>query len=282
MDLGQAQRGVDMGPSAIRYAELSNRLDELGYSVTDAGNIGVPIRDSLPGANVLPSIIKTCEQIYKAGYETCVDNSIPLFLGGDHSIAIGTIGGISNYQRTGVIWVDAHGDYNTPETSKSMNVHGMPLAVLLGKGLPELVNIGSKGAKLQAEDVVLIGLRDLDHHEKNMLKRSGVLVFTMRDIDEIGMHTVTKKSLKHLTHVERLHLSLDMDSIDPVIAPGVGTPVNGGLTIREAHLLMEMIADTKQLKSMDLVEINPILDTLNQTASLAVDLTVSAFGKSIL
>ena len=281
-DLGQTHRGVDVGPSAIRYAGLASRLAQLGAVVSDAGNIHVPIRESLNQEDLLPAIRKACETAYHAAKETIVKDWLPIFLGGDHSIAIGTIGGMADNSPVGVIWVDAHGDFNTPETSKSGNIHGMALAILTGKGYPELVNIGKKGRKLEPENVVLIGIRNLDPEEKNLLKESGVKIYTMRDIDERGISVCTHEALDHLHHVERIHVSLDVDCLDPMIAPGVGTPVPGGLTFREAHLLMEIIADIHTPVSMDIVEINPIMDTRNQTAEAAVDLCVSLFGKTIL
>ena len=205
----------------------------------------------------------------------------PIFLGGDHSVAIGTVAGAAAVGPLGLIWVDAHGDFNTPATSETCNVHGMALAILLGKGPVELVDVGRKGPKLKPGQVVLIGLRDLDHQEKEQLKESGCSVFTMRDIDELGMHAVLKKTLKILAHCKQLHLSLDLDSIDPNEAPGVGTPVVGGLTYREAQLIMETVHDTDRLLSFDIMETNPILDNSNRTAQIAVSLTASLFGKSI-
>jgi len=281
-DLGQTHRGVDVGPSAIRYAGLSSRLEQLGYLVQDAGNIHVPIRGSLKLQDLFPAIRKACTTAYAAAKDAVSDGWLPIFLGGDHSIAIGTIGGMSDVSPVGVIWVDAHGDFNTPETSKSGNIHGMALAVLAGLGFPELVNIEKKGRKLDPTDVVLIGVRNLDPDEKDLLRESGVTIYTMRDIDERGISTVTHEALNHLKHMERIHVSLDMDSLDPMIAPGVGTPVPGGLTYRETHLLMEIIADIHAPVSMDIVEINPIIDLKNQTAETAVDLAVSLFGKTIL
>jgi len=281
-DLGQTHRGVDVGPSAIRYAGLAARLAQLGAIISDAGNIHVPVRESLNHEDLLPAIRKACETAYHAAKETISKGWLPIFLGGDHSIAIGTIGGMADNAPVGVIWVDAHGDFNTPETSKSGNIHGMALAVLTGKGYPELVNIGKKGRKLDPENVVLIGVRDLDPEEKNLLKKSGIAIYTMRDIDERGISVCTHEALNHLRHMERIHVSLDLDCLDPMIAPGVGTPVPGGLTYREAHLLMEIIADIHAPVSMDIVEINPIMDTRNQTAEAAVDLCVSLFGKTIL
>lgn len=285
MDLGQSHRGVDMGPGATRYAGLLGRLRKLGYRILDTGNLAVPVRDSLAHEheqNYLPAIQKVCEAVYQAGRDAVGQGAIPVFLGGDHSIAIGSIGGVTHQAPVGVIWIDAHGDFNTPQTSTSGNVHGMPLATLLGEGHPELVNVGRPGAKLSPGDVVMIGIRDLDPGERTRLRQSGITVFTMRDIDERGMAAVMKEALKHLGHRDRLHVSLDVDALEPHEAPGVGTPSPGGLTYREAQLVMEIIADTRRLASMDIVEINPILDYRNQTAQIAVELAASLFGKSIL
>lgn len=282
VDLGQSNRGVDMGPSAIRYAGLLQNLRKLGYKVKDEGNIEVPVRDSLAEKNLLPEIRKVCTASYKAAARAIDDGCKPVFLGGDHSISMGTIGGVTHKTKSGVIWIDAHGDYNTPETSNTGNYHGMSLAVLTGLGLPELVNIGRKGPKLNPEDVVLIGVRELDLNEKNLLKESGITIYTMRDIDEQGINVIARSALEKLSHLPGIHVSFDIDSLDPMEAPGVGTPVPGGLTFREAHLLMEIIADSKRVSSMDIVEINPIIDTRNQAAQIAVALAQSLFGKSIL
>ncbi|MFH2065418.1 MAG: arginase [Pseudomonadota bacterium] len=282
VDLGQSHRGVDMGPSAIRYAGLLSRLRELGYNVTDEGNIQVRVRDSLSKDSLLKEITTACETAYQLARKAIEDNCKPIFLGGDHSISIGTIGGVSHSDAVGVIWIDAHGDFNTPQTSTSGNIHGMSLSVLSGNGLPELVNIGRKGPKIKPGNVVLIGVRSLDPKERENLKKSGIVVYTMRDIDEEGMNVIARKALMRLNRLSRIHVSLDIDSLDPIAVPGVGTPVSGGLTYREAHLLMEVIADSGLVCSMDIVEINPIIDHCNQTAKTAVDLAVSLFGKRIL
>lgn len=284
LDLGQDHRGVNMGPSAVRYAGLANRLRQMGYHVTDNGNIDIPIRETLIETgeeDVLPAMIEASEKIYSAAREAAAKKTLPIFLGGDHSIAIGSIGGVTHHNSCGVIWIDAHGDYNDPEISKSGNIHGMPLSILMGKGCAELVNVGRPGAKLKPENVVLIGVRDLDVKEREILRQSKIIVYTMRDIDEQGMSKVIMSAMERLSSVEKIHVSLDVDSIDPQVAPGVGTPVPGGLTYREAHLLMEVIADSKKISSMDIVEINPMLDRYNQTAQIAIELTVSLFGKSI-
>ncbi len=285
LDLGQEHRGVNMGPSAIRYAGLAGRLRQIGHHVTDVGNIDIPIRETLIETgveNVLPAMVEASEKIYAAARASVEEESLPIFLGGDHSIAIGSIGGVTHHESCGVIWIDAHGDYNNPEISESGNIHGMPLSILMGKGSPELVNVGRPGAKLQPENVVLIGVRDLDEKERTVLKQSGIKIFTMRDIDEQGMSKVIKSAMEQLSSVSKIHVSLDVDGIDPSYAPGVGTPVPGGLTYREAHLLMEIVADSKKISSMDIVEINPMLDRYKETAQLAIELTASLFGKHII
>ena len=285
IDLGQQHRGVDMGPVAIRYAGLSKILISLGHRTQDAGNIEIPGHYTLTDSTYserLPLIDAACRKVYRAARDAIQDKTIPIFLGGDHSASIGSIGGVTDSGECGVIWVDAHGDFNTPETSGSCNVHGMTLAILLGKGPQRLVNLGRKGAKIKPGQVVLIGVRDLDLGERESLRESGCTVFTMRDIDETGMHAVLKKTLKILAGCQRIHLSLDMDSLDPNEAPGVGTPVTGGLTYREAQLLMETVHDTGRLLSLDIMETNPILDNSNRTAQIAVSLAASLFGKSIL
>ncbi|MCW9049040.1 MAG: arginase [Deltaproteobacteria bacterium] len=285
IDLGQNQRGVDMGPSAIRYAGISGRLKALGYQLHDEGNLYVPVRDSLPCescAEFRDSIQRVCQAAYDAAAQAVSDGEIPLFLGGDHSLAIGTIGGVTHDAPVGVIWVDAHGDANSPASSPSGNIHGMPVATLLGEGYPELVNLGRPGAKLAGKDIVMIGIRDLDAGERRWLKQSGVTVYTMRDLDERGMGVVAREALEHLSGHNRLHISLDMDGLDPDVAPGVGTPSPGGLSYREAQLLMEIIADTGKLASADIVELNPILDHENHTGRMAVELAASLFGKSII
>lgn len=284
MDLGQSQRGVEMGPSAIRHAGLAAKITALGYSTRDRGNINVPghysLRDTSFNKRIIP-IQKACQTAYDLGKKAISKGEIPVFLGGDHSSAIGTVGGVTDHGPAGLIWIDAHGDFNTPETSKSCNVHGMALAVLLGHGPEELVNIGRPGPKVSPEHVVLIGVRDLDDGEKTLLKNSGCTVYTMREIDEIGMHAVLVKALAKFDYLSKIHVSLDLDVMDPLEAPGVGTPSPGGLTYREGELIMETIADTNKLQSVDIMEINPILDIQNRTAQVAVNLTASLFGKKI-
>ena len=285
LDLGQTHRGVDMGVSAVRYAGLAASLAQLGYEVYDSGNIDVPIKETLTDTNrktLISAIKEACTLVYDAAKDALSEGVAPVFLGGDHSIAMGTVGGVTHNAPCGIIWIDAHADFNTPNSSVSKNIHGMTLAALSGEGYPELVNIGRTGPKVALKDVALIGVRDLDAKERDMLKKSGLSVFTMRDIDERGISNVTLEALDGMRHHKRIHVSLDMDAIDPGVAPGVGTPVPGGLTFREAHLLMEIISDTRKLCSMDIVEINPIFDERNKTGDIAVQMAVSLFGKSIL
>jgi arginase len=285
MDLGQKHRGVDMGPVAVRYAGLANTLQGLGYQTIDTGNIAIPghytLLDTSLSERIIP-IRKACAKAYAMGREARKNGEIPIFLGGDHSASIGTVGGVTHAGPCGLIWVDAHGDFNTPETSDTGNIHGMSLSILLGNGPKELVDVGRKGPKVLAENVVLIGVRDLDLKEKVLLKNSGCSVSTMREIDELGMHRVLRDALSKIGHLPSIHLSLDMDAIDPQEAPGVGTSSPGGLTYREAQLIMETIADSGKLQSVDVMEINPILDHCNRTAQVAVSLLASLFGKTIL
>lgn len=285
MDLGQTRRGVDMGPSAIRYAGLQDRLLKLGYHVTDGGNISVPVveqiePDPLDGralnAHAVGSI---CRRVHEHMEGVIANGDIGIFLGGDHSIALGTVSAaLERPQRTGVLWIDAHGDFNTPQTTPSGNVHGMVVAALMGK-CPPALTVGD--VRLQPDQIVFIGIRDLDNEEKLAMREAGVSVFTMRDIDENGMATVLHAALNALGNVDFLHVSLDMDALDPRHAPGVGTPVPGGLTYREAHLLLEILADDGRARTMDIVEVNPILDNNNRTARIAVELTASLFGQRI-
>lgn len=285
VDLGQTHRGVDMGPGAMRYAGLAARLASLGYHIRDTGNIVVPIRETLSEErqqHYLPAIQRTCRAVYEAGRKAVAEGAIPMFIGGDHSLAIGSIGGVTHDAPAGLIWIDAHADFNTPTTTLTGNIHGMTLAVLLGEGYPELVDVGRPGPKLEPGDVVMIGIRDLDPEERTRLGQSGIKVYTMRDIDERGIGVVTREAMERLEHLERLHVSLDMDCLDPQVCPGVGTAVQGGLSYREAQLLMEILADSDRVRALDMVEINPILDQRNQTAAVAVELAASLFGKRIL
>lgn len=285
MDLGQNHRGVDMGPSALRYANLAQSLEALGYECLDCGDINIPGHYALAESSIkarLPLIEKACAEAYELGRAAIEADVIPIFLGGDHSASIGTVGGVTHNCDVGLIWIDAHGDFNTPESSYSQNVHGMALATLLGQGAPELVNVGRPGPKVKPENTVLIGIRDLDTEEKVLIKESGCTVFTMRDVDEMGIRAVLTKTLDILGNVNKLHISLDLDVMDPLDAPGVGTPSQGGLTYREGQLIMEILSDTKKLHSVDIMEINPILDIQNRTAQMAVNLLSSLFGKKIL
>lgn len=285
MDLGQSRRGVDMGPSAVRYAGLQARLERLGHTVHDQGNISVPNpeEDIVVGKTKrIKAVAAACQNIYEMACQYIAHGDFDIFLGGDHSLSIGTIAAAAQKEPVGVIWVDAHGDYNTPETSPSGNIHGMPLASLVGEGPEPLVNIGFPGAKIHATQIVQIGIRDLDTGEKERLAHSGVSVYTMRHVDELGMAAIARQALDRLRHLPRIHVSLDMDSLDPDEAPGVGTPVPGGLSYREAHLLMEILSDSGRVQSMDIVEINPILDQRNRTAELAVELAASLLGQRIL
>ncbi|MBS1251167.1 MAG: Arginase [Anaerolineales bacterium] len=290
MDLGQQRRGVDMGPSALRYAGLGQRLRSLGHTVIDGGNLDVPLPENEPAddtesvnARHLQSIAGVCGDVHEHTLKCLEMDESPIFLGGDHSISIGTVSAVAAHdEHVGLIWVDAHADYNTPETTPSGNVHGMSLAALLGHGPAQLTEIGHAGAKLKASNVVIIGARDLDPEERIALRDSGIHVVTMHEIDEMGMAAATRHALGHLNHLNQLHVSLDMDALDPDEAPGVGTPVAGGLTYREAHLLMEILAESGKVASLDIVEVNTILDDRNRTAELGVELAASLFGQRIL
>lgn len=292
MDLGADRRGVDMGPSAIRVAGLYERLQELGFSVTDAGNIAVRNPEMMQVTDrrlkYLPEISAACGQLAEMVEATLEKGSIPIVLGGDHSIAIGTVSGLAAFhhrrqRRVGVIWFDAHGDMNTPETSPSGNIHGMPFAVILGKGAPELTGLGGFSPKVHPSDCVLIGARSVDREEARILRDSGVRVVTMRELDERGMGAVMDEAILIATrHTEGFHVTMDMDFVDPAFAPGVGTPVPGGPTYRESHLAMEKVADSGRMLSFELTEVNPVLDISNRTAELGVELILSAFGKKIM
>lgn len=287
MDLGQRRRGVDMGPSALRYAGLDQRLRTLGYNVIDSGNLNVPLPENEPPDNSkarhLESIAGVCRDVYTKTLATLERDEVSIFLGGDHSISIGTVSAMDAHGgNVGVIWVDAHGDFNTPEITPSGNVHGMALAALLGRGARELTDIGREGAKLRSADVVILGARDIDLRERAALRESDVSVITMREIDEMSMAAAARQALERLGGLSKIHISLDMDSLDPNEAPGVGTPVPGGLSYREAHLLMEILSDSGKVGSLDIVEVNPILDDRNRTARLGVELAASLFGQKIL
>ena len=281
-----------MGPSAIRIAGLADRLRELGHKVVDDGNIVIKNMEELKVGNERARYlgeIARASALLGRKIERIMDRGhFPLVLGGDHSIAVGTVSGIAAFCRRqgkkfGLLWIDAHGDINTPETSPSGNIHGMPLAALLGFGVEELTGIGGESPKIDARNVALVGIRSLDSGEKSRLKETGVQVHTMSDIDRHGADRIMKKALARVTDgTDYVHVSFDLDAVDPTIAPGVGTPVKGGLDYREAHLIMEVIADAGVMSSLEMVEVNPILDQGNASAAFAVELVQSAFGKKIL
>ena len=292
MDLGASRRGVDMGPSALRVAGLQARIKQLGYQVEDIGNISVKQPEEMSygekRAKYLAEIADACKDLGAMVEKSLEENLVPIVLGGDHSIAAGSLSGVASHfkkkeKRLGLIWLDAHGDINTPESSPSGNVHGMPLAAAMGYGATELVELLGFKPKVEPENISLVGIRELDSQEKKLAKKSGVHVFTMRDIDERGMSEVMSDALKYaMDDTGGISVSLDMDFVDPSDAPGVGTPVRGGATYREAHLAMEMIADTEAMVSLEVVEINPVIDEHNRTALLGVELVLSALGKKIL
>lgn len=289
MDLGQTRRGVDMGPSAIRYAGIINKLERLQFQVHDLGDIDIPRpprhkvnrEDNLRNLNEVVEANQTLAQLVKEQVEK---EYFPLVLGGDHSIAIGSIAGVSNhYSDLGVIWYDAHGDINTVETSPSGNIHGMPLAVNLGLGHPKLTTILSKHPKVKPENIVLIGIRDLDVGERQLIKDLNIKIYTMHEIDRLGMPKVMEETIHYLKErTDGVHLSFDLDGIDPSEAPGVGTPVIGGATYRESHLAMEMLAESELITSAEFVEVNPMLDDKNKTAILTVALIGSLFGEKLI
>jgi arginase len=292
MDLGASRRGVDMGPSALRVAGLQARIKQLGHQVEDIGNISVKQPEEMSygekRAKYLAEIADACKDLGAVVEKSLEENMVPVVLGGDHSIAAGSLSGVAAHfkkkeKRIGLLWLDAHGDINTPETSPSGNVHGMPLAAAMGYGAPELVELLGFKPKVEAQNIALVGIRDLDSQEKKLAKKSGVHVFTMRDIDERGMREVMSDALKYaMDDTDGISVSLDMDFVDPSDAPGVGTPVRGGVTYREAHLAMEMIADSEAMVSLEIVEINPVIDEHNRTALLGVELVLSGLGKKIL
>lgn len=292
MDLGSGRRGVDMGPSAIRIAGIADRLTELGNKVVDEGDIVIKNMEELKvgdeRARYLTEIARAAAILARKIERIMGLGHFPLVLGGDHSIAVGTVSGIAAHaqrqsQRVGLLWIDAHGDINTPDTSPSGNIHGMPLAALLGFGAAELTGVAGPTPKVDPANVALVGIRSLDAGEKKRLKETGVQVHTMSDIDRHGVHRVMEKALARVTDgTDYVHVSFDLDAVDPAVAPGVGTPVKGGLDYREAHLIMEVIADAGVMTSLEMVEVNPILDQGNASAAFAVELVQSAFGKKIL
>lgn len=289
MDLGQNRRGVDMGPSAIRYAGVVERLQEIGHTVTDEGNIQIAAAEKTasPDTNLknLKEVTDASTALANKIHDVMEDGQFPLILGGDHSIAIGTLAGLGDrYENLGVIWYDAHADLNTGETSPSGNIHGMPLAVSIGLGHDKLVNIRGFAPKIKPENVVIIGARSIDPGERELIKEKGIKVFTMHDIDKLGMTEVMNNAMSYLKdrNVDGLHLSLDLDGIDPIYTPGVGTPVPGGISYRESHLAMEMLFTSDMVTSAEFVEVNPILDEKNKTADVAVALMGSLFGEKLL
>jgi len=278
MDLGAGRRGVDMGPSALRYARLLEEIEALGLAVEDLGNVRVPLAETLRGrrGSYLAEIRQAALEL-KEKLMALPEEVFPIVLGGDHSLAMGSVSGVAR-GRIGVIWVDAHADFNTPETSPSGNIHGMPLAVLCGLGHPRLTEVFQA---VDPKDVVLIGVRSVDPGEARLLKEMGVRVYTMHEVDRLGIAPIAEEALSYLEGLP-LHVSLDADVLDPTLAPGVGTPVPGGLSYREAHLLMEILALSGRVRSLDLVEVNPILDEKNRTALMMVGLALSLLGKRIL
>lgn len=292
MDLGADRRGVDMGPSALRYADLNEKLQELGHEVHDLGDMDVIIPETRhfgdPKAKYLREISDACVHLAETVVRVYEEGRTPLVLGGDHSIAMGTVSGMSEAfrrqkKKLGLIWFDAHADMNTPEISPSGNVHGMPMAAILGYGPRELTHIFGFAPKMLPENVVMIGIREVDVAERELVKKSGVRVFTMKEIDKRGIGTVLDEAISLVTNrTDGFSATLDADFLDPYESPGVATPVRGGADYREAHLAMEMLADTKKMVSFEITEINPILDEHNKTAHFGTELILSAFGKQIL
>lgn len=292
MDLGSGRRGVDMGPSAIRIAGVSEELRHLGHRVIDEGDVDIGNMEQLQVGNTrarfLPEITKANRQLADKIRRVMRLGHFPLVLGGDHSIAVGTVSGVASWarsrrRRVGVLWVDAHSDINTPQTSPSGNVHGMPLAALLGLGPEPLSGIGGRFRKVDPDNVALVGIRSVDDGERDHLRRLGVHVYTMADVDRHGIHIVMEKAIENVTKgTDYVHVSFDLDAVDPSLAPGVGTPVKGGLDYREAQLVMESLWSAGVMTSLEIVEVNPILDDRNSSARFAVELLQSAFGKKIL
>lgn len=289
IDLGAGRRGVDMGPSAMRYTGLRPRLEALGHTVRDGGNLAAPMVETSaappPGAKLryLEPIAALCEALAGTVAAAVEQQRIPLILGGDHSLTIGSFSGSARGRTLGLIWIDAHADFNTAETTPSGNIHGMSVAALTGRGHPLLTGLAGRTPAVRPEHVALVGVRDLDTAEREALRASGIHVATMHEIDRRGMASVVEEAARVVTAgTDGFHLSFDLDSLDPREAPGVGTPVTGGITRREAHLALEILAHTGGIRSLDLVEVNPILDERNLTAEIAVELALSAFGKRIL
>jgi arginase len=291
MDLGAGRRGVDMGPSAVRYAGLGQLVQGLGFSYSDGGDISVPLPEARApgkGARYLKEIHRACERLAQRVEKLMDEGVMPLVVGGDHSMAIGTITGVSSSfrkrgEKLGLIWVDAHADMNTPETSPSGNIHGMPLGSVMGYGAPELVNLGGFSPKIDPDNVALIGIREVDPGEREIVLRSGIHYYEMMKVDARGMGAVIEEAMAHaMRGTAGVHLSFDMDAVDPDYAPGVGTPVRGGLSLRESHLIMEVVSDSARLVSMEFAELNPIHDVANQTGQLLCELVGSALGKKVM
>jgi len=292
LDLGANIRGANMGPAALRIANLHEKIEVLGYQVFDRGDVLVPVRETIAKEHAdnkyLTVIADICEQVCEQTYEAMEKNRMPLTLGGDHSIALGSISGVSSYlkdknKKLGLIWFDAHADINTPETSPSGNIHGMPLAAIIGKGHKELTSLARDGQAVAPKNIALIGIRSIDANERRLCKESGIRYFTMREIDERGMQAVMNEAIAVASDgTDGIHVSFDLDGIDPLYAPGVSTPVTGGLSYRESHLALEMIADTKKILSMDFVELNPMRDHGHKSSELIVELIQSALGKAII
>ena len=287
LDLGQSRRGVDMGPSAIRYAGLEERLQQLGFSVTDHGNVATALPEGVAVADermrYLPEILETCALVSHLVNAAVAAGARPLVLGGDHSVALGTLGGLASAHGVGgVIWIDAHGDLNRPETSPSGNVHGMPLAAAAGLAGKWFSHPQLSFPALDPSRIAIVGARSLDPAERALVREAGIRVFSMSEIDRIGIERTMHEALDRVSGAGFVHVSLDLDVLDPEVAPGVGTPVRGGLTYREAHLALELVAESGVAASLEVVEVNPILDRENTTAALAVELVASALGKTIL
>ena len=292
LDLGAGRRGVDMGPSAIRIAGLDAHVAALGWTIVDEGDIATPIQETNdpgdPQKKYIREISAVCEALYRKSLAVLDAGGLPLVLGGDHSLGAGSVAASAAFARSkdlplGLLWIDAHGDMNTPSSSTSGNVHGMPLAALLGQEPSELSQLGGFAPKVKPERTVLIGIRNLDDHEKQIVRAAGVHVFTIKDIDRNGIAAVMEQAIAIATRgTAGIHVSFDVDVCDPAIAPGVGTPVKGGLDYREAHMVMEMLSDSESILALDMVEVNPVLDIANTTATLATELVLSALGKEII
>jgi len=292
MDLGASRRGVDMGPSALRVGGLAQQLKSMGHQVEDIGNVLVKQPEEQhygeKRAKYMAEIVETAKGVSQIVEKTLDDGLIPLVMGGDHSVAMGTIGGVSSFfrkkeKRIGLLWLDAHADMNTPESSPSGNIHGMPLAAIAGYGPDDLTQLAGPKPMVNPHNICIVGVRDIDAKERRIIKESGVHAFTMRDLDERGMREVMAEAIRFASdETDGIAVSLDLDFVDPADAPGVGTPVRGGVTYREAHLAMEMIADTRSVVSLEVVEVNPVIDQHNQTALLSIELVLSALGKKIL